>query len=90
MLSGVNWITAEHFTSQYSFPISSVLMTLFYLHTYLLKIIFFLVQYKIMEQQPKHTLMITHTIKTFYTSYRGTFICIFTTACQLSVSRQSV
>jgi len=43
MLSGINWIMAENFTSQCSFPISSVLMTLFYLHTYLLKIIFFAV-----------------------------------------------
>jgi len=87
MLSGVNWITAENFTSHYSFSISNVLMTLFYLHTYLLKIIFFLVSYKIMEQHPIHTLMITHTIKTLYTSYRDTFICMFTTACQLNVSR---
>jgi len=40
MLSGINWIMAENFTSKYSFSISSVLMTLFYLHTYLLKTFF--------------------------------------------------
>lgn len=34
--------------------------------------------------------MISHTMKTFYTSDRDIFICIFTTACQMSVSRQSV